>query len=926
MSLQNTAARIELNELADVNDIICLQETWLSVQDSCLINSLNQSMIGIANSPNNDEHGFQSGRRKEGVALLFKKELEPYIVPLLFKETWIVGIAITWNGRKLCLLNVYLPYESRNNEEEYLDRLGKLHAIIEELDTSSVTVVGDFNANISNPESIFSQHLNHFCELHDYLCSSRSFLPDTTYTYVSDAWGTTSWLDHCISTQDAHSAISGMDVSYGFVQSDHIPLVLELDISLVPCIDEGVNNSTTRKIDWTKVKPHLLDRYHYFTDEHLKSILLPVESFMCEDTMCSDSNHILAIEQYYDEIVKVLINCSNMTVARVPKKVNNVRPGWNVYVADLHQVARQAFLTWRTAGSPRNGQLFLIKNRTRARFKSALRFIKRNEDRLRKDSVAKKLLSKNFQEFWNEIKFMNNSKMSLPNTIDGVSGNDNIVKLWKNHYHEIFNCLNSRQDMNLLAGKNLTFCDELKIKPGQVSESINSLDNNKSCAFDGLCAEHLKFSSARLLPMLSMCFNSMIVHGFLPDSLINVVLVPVIKNKSAGICDKNNYRPIALASVMSKLLEKLLYCRIINYLKTHSNQFGFKAKHGTDMCIYALKEAILRYQDAGSNVFSCFLDASKAFDRVNHNILFTKLLCRGVPPIIVRLISYWYTNQTMSVRWKGLYSDKFTVSNGVRQGGILSPYLFCVYVDDLSFELNKLPIGCMLGESKINHLMYADDLVLISPTAKGLVKLLNICNEFGVTHDIRYNSKKSSVIVFGDQGKLRNFWKAFSIGDEIIPVNDKYKYLGQVLTSDLKDNSDINRQIKLFYAQGNILARKFYMCSDEVKKMLFRSYCNSPYGCHLWWRYNQETMRRLTVSFNNAFRILCNEPRWCSASYMFVSRNLPTLKIVIRKLVYSFISRLWSSTNSILSSIVSSDIPLRSYSWHCWFGQLLLTV
>ena len=110
--------------------------------------------------------------------------------------------------------------------------------------------------------------------------------------------------------------------------------------------------------------------------------------------------------------------------------------------------------------------------------------------------------------------------------------------------------------------------------------------------------------------------------GVLPDSLVAVVLVPISKNKSESVCNKNNYRPIALASVTSEVLEYILFIRIQQYLYTSSSQFGFKAKHSTDLCVYLLKETILRYRCLNSNMYGCFLDASKAFDRVNHCKLF----------------------------------------------------------------------------------------------------------------------------------------------------------------------------------------------------------------------------------------------------------------------------------------------------------------
>ena len=93
-------------------------------------------------------------------------------------------------------------------------------------------------------------------------------------------------------------------------------------------------------------------------------------------------------------------------------------------------------------------------------------------------------------------------------------------------------------------------------------------------------------------------------------------------------------------------------------------------------------------------------------------------------------------------------SEGFYVSNGVRQGGILSPYLFCLYMDDLSQRLNNIYTGCMVGNVRVNHLMYADDVVLLSPSANGLQLLMSEYAQFGNSHDIKYNSAKSNIMIF----------------------------------------------------------------------------------------------------------------------------------------------------------------------------------
>ena len=102
---------------------------------------------------------------------------------------------------------------------------------------------------------------------------------------------------------------------------------------------------------------------------------------------------------------------------------------------------------------------------------------------------------------------------------------------------------------------------------------------------------------------------------------------------------------------MSKIIELVLFEYHEKYLQTSANQFGFKKQHSTDLCIYALKNVLHYYRDHNSPIYTCFVDASKAFDKVNHWNLFKKLIYRGVPIILIRILLFWYRNQTFCVKW-----------------------------------------------------------------------------------------------------------------------------------------------------------------------------------------------------------------------------------------------------------------------------------
>ena len=127
--------------------------------------------------------------------------------------------------------------------------------------------------------------------------------------------------------------------------------------------------------------------------------------------------------------------------------------------------------------------------------------------------------------------------------------------------------------------------------------------------------------------------------------LAYTTIVPIVKNKCGNISESNNYRPIALATIISKLFESVLLLKCEDYLSTCSNQFGFKKGHITDLCIYALNEYIEYYKNRNASVFVTMLDARKAFGRVNFWLLFQKLLSRNVPLFIVRIFAMVYSSK-----------------------------------------------------------------------------------------------------------------------------------------------------------------------------------------------------------------------------------------------------------------------------------------
>ena len=264
------------------------------------------------------------------------------------------------------------------------------------------------------------------------------------------------------------------------------------------------------------------------------------------------------------------------------------------------------------------------------------------------------------------------------------------------------------------------------------------------------------------------------------------------------------------------------------YLFTCDNQFGFKAQHSTEFCIYSLLEFIDYYKKRNTTVFVTFLDASKAFDRVNYWMLFSKLIDKNVPLFIVKLLVFWYTKQEMKVRWGNTISSSFKVGNGVKQGGILSPVLFNIYIDKLSIALNDTAIGGKIGGQLLNHLCYSDDMCLISISSSGMQQLLNVYHSFSIEHSLLYNETKSYSLCF-KHNSIKFERSGFYLGEMLIPKVTQYKYLG-VIISDHNCDLDLKRQMRKFYTNANMLIRKFFKCTVDVKCYLFKTYCSTTSG------------------------------------------------------------------------------------------------
>ena len=314
--------------------------------------------------------------------------------------------------------------------------------------------------------------------------------------------------------------------------------------------------------------------------------------------------------------------------------------------------------------------------------------------------------------------------------------------------------------------------------------------------------------------------------------------------KNNDIYDCNNYRCLSLTSCLGKLFTSLLQNRLNNYMENNNLynnlQAGFRPGYRTTDHIYTLKTILNKYLfKKKQKVYACFVDFSKAFDTVWHSGLFKKLLELGIGGNFYKVIKHMYSNSKFAVKKDNLMSDFGNYEKGVRQGDGLSPLLFNIYINDIDqifhYDVTD-PVG--LDSTKLNCLIYADDLLLLSESEKGLQSCLNSLQSYCDSWKLKVNIDKTKVMIFSS-GKLDIKSFRFTIFGNEIEIVHKYKYLGIILhyNANLKHAAEHMYQKSLkgiFSLKSKIL--DFDVMNNPLKLKLFDTLIRPilTYGSEIW--------------------------------------------------------------------------------------------
>ena len=262
----------------------------------------------------------------------------------------------------------------------------------------------------------------------------------------------------------------------------------------------------------------------------------------------------------------------------------------------------------------------------------------------------------------------------------------------------------------------------------------------------------------------------------------------------------------------------------------------------------------------------------------------------------------------------------FYPTSGLRQGSVIRPLIFNLYIDDLSQNLNKSFIGCNVSGTLINHVNYADDQVLVAPSMKGLQKLIDLCQKYNEDNDIMFNVQKTKCMHFNVK-RYKNHEVNVTLYGESIEWVTEFSYLGCIVTNTMSDDIEMKCQYRYICAKSNTITRKFFSCNENIKIKLFNVFCTSIYGGALWCTYLARTYNRIRVCYNNAFRFILGLPIWCSASEMFATRFVLSFKELLRKKQYILMTAVQQSNNSLVKKC-TNYLYTNTKLWSTWRNSL----
>ncbi len=697
--------------------------------------------------------------------------------------------------------------------------------------------------------------------------------------------------------------------------SDHCPIYCLLNVENISHPKDSSSTIYEQKLCWNKATSDQKEIYKKNLEDCLKSIAIPTHMMQCHDVHCLNACHNDDNDEMLCTIIENIKTSAEssipMSKQRCQRKNKVPISRWNEEVQPFKENAKFWHSIWESAGRPINTVLHGIMKKTRNVYHYQIRKNKKIVEILKRNRLLDACINDK-GDIFQEIKKLRRAAPTVSTNIDGVT--TNIENHFAGIYKSLYNSVEDQEQLKSIRDKinnGIEFSsvtNVLQITPSLVNKAIHRLKNSKNdpvCKFSSDC---LKNAPSILSEHLAMIFKNFLIHGHISSFLMVSTLIPLVKDKLGNICSSSNYRSIALSSLILKIFDWVFLLMHDEKLDTDELQFGFQQKISTSMCTWLAVETIDYFQRHNSDVFSCVMDMTKAFDNVKHSTLFEKLIDKGIPLIYIRLLMKMYEKQVACVLWNGSISDIFSIGNGVKQGAVLSPILYCIYINDVFKALRRKKTGCWVDDTYIGILGYADDLLLLSPTLDGLQEMVKTCEDFANTHTLTFsthpdaNKCKTKCLAF--LKKERPLKNILLCGNEL-PWVKTVKHLGCKISSNIQGlHDDLMEKRAIYINRVNELLQEFYYADPLTRVKINNIFNTSFYGSQLWDLFSEESTR-LEKTWNISQRKIMGIPRNTHRYFIEPLTETKHIQLTLTKRFLNFIHSVYNSKKIVLRKMLS---------------------
>ena len=420
----------------------------------------------------------------------------------------------------------------------------------------------------------------------------------------------------------------------------------------------------------------------------------------------------------------------------------------------------------------------------------------------------------------------------------------------------------------------------------EIEKIITSL-KNASPGFDGIHSKVIKSTYKYYLKPLTHVLNLSLSQGFFPNQMKIARVIPL--HKSGDYSKVSNYRPVSILPLFSKILEKLMYDRLISFIDKHNilykYQFGFRSKHSTNMALSILIDKIVSAIDKGEVVIGIFLDLKKAFDTVNHNILLQKLHKLGIRGVAHKWLSDYLCNRQQFVSFDGVESKFEKIVCGVPQGSILGPLLFLLYVNDIA-NVSKLLLP----------IVFADDtnIFLSGKNVNETINLFNteLCHviEWLAANRLSLNIAKTHYMIFKSSRRKIEQNVNLSINNHILEKVTQAKFIGITLDPSVNWYNHIQTiRNKVSRGIGILLkAKKVFKLPTLIT--LYNSFIfpHFIYCVEIWGKAPEIYLSSLIMLQKKVVRIIQSAKYLSESKPIFKCLNLLPLNYIYKQRVNLF--------------------------------------